>query len=71
MVWRFALIGIALYWVIQIAIVSRKPDDWRPPNAERYPWLPITRKLWLAGGVAAIVVCSVLIIVSFVVPDFP
>jgi hypothetical protein len=71
MVWRFVLLGIALYWLVQIAIVLRKPADWRPPNAERYPWLPITRNRWLAGGVAAIVICSALIVASFVVPDFP
>jgi len=70
LIWRLVLVGIAVYWVLWIAIALRKPRDWRPPRAERFAFFTITRDRFIVGGVAGIVVCIVLLVASFLIPGF-
>jgi hypothetical protein len=70
LIWRLMLVGIAAYWVLWIAIAVRKPRDWRPPRAEKFPFFTITRDRFIVGGVAGIAVCVVLLVASFLIPGF-
>ena len=63
----YRLIGVSLiaYWVVTLVTVARKPRDWQPAGAERFPFR-ITRNMWLVGGVLGVVAGIGIVAVSFV-----
>lgn len=64
-VYRLIGLGLIAYWVVTLVVTARKPADWQPAGAERFPFR-ITRNLWLVAGVLGVIAGIGVVAFSFV-----
>ena len=65
LIYRLVGVSLIVYWVVTLVTVSRKPTDWQPAGAERYPFR-ITRNMWLVGAVLGVIAGVGVVAFSFV-----
>ena len=63
---RLVALGIALYWIVQIAHAWRKPAEWRPAGSERFP-VRLSRDRWIVVGVLGVIAGLAAFAYSFIV----
>ena len=65
-IFRFTAISIAVFWAIQLGIAVRRPADWRPSRADKFP-IPVSRNLYIVGAVLGFIAGCVIYGLSFVI----